>query len=428
MKLKNLLFLLCVLLFASPQESHAQFWKKWFKKEEKRKPKTIQKIKDKPGESVSKKKKKTLEYPASKIKGRYRIDILLPLYLDELVKDNKPVHKDKLPEKAVVGTSFYEGIKLAADTLTSLGYDVDVYVHDITDKGLSPEELVKGAVLDETDLIIGALQSGQIPVVAKFAKEKKVNFISVLSPSDADVKDNLFFTMLQPTLEKHCERLKEYAFKKHKDKNILLLYRTNNSTDSVASSYILSGNEQTYRKVLLNKAIQKGQLQRLLDSASVNVVFMPIVDNSFAESTLQQLENWFPDYQFEIYGMPSWKFLGSIKKTNAFSNIGVNFTSPFYYDLTTSTAQLIVNNHKKQFGSKIGEMTFRGYEVLYWYTYLLYKYGTVYNTKQSDNTTAIFTRFDVKPQWNKQQDFLYNENEHLFLYRYQGGSFYVNNL
>ena len=428
MKLRSAFIFLALFMFAIPEQTHAQFWKKWFKKEERRKPKTIQKHKEKHPETTSKKKRKNLEYPHSKIKSRYRIDVMVPLYLDEIVKNNKVVYKDKLPEKAVTGVNFYEGIKLAADTLTNLGYHVDIFIHDVTQKGLSPEELVQGNVLSESDLLIGALQSSQIPVVAKFAKQNNVNFISVISPSDADIKDNMFFTMLQPTLEKHCERIKEAAFRKYSDQNIFLFYRTNNSVDSVAASYFLSDDEQTFRKVSLNKPLQKNQVKPLFDSTERNVILIPVVDNNYAETVLQQLYSWFPQYKFEVFGMPSWKFINSLRKTDAYPNVGVNFTSPFYYDLTTSSAQALAASYKKQFSGRLGEMTFRGYEVLYWYAYLLQKYGTVYNSRQRDNAAATFTKFDIRPQWNKQQDFLYNENEHLYLYRYQSGSFFINNL
>ncbi len=73
-------------------------------------------------------------------------------------------------------------------------------------------------------------------------------------------------------------------------------------------------------------------------------------------------------------------------------------------------------------------MVFRGYETFYWYAYLLNRYGTVYNTRQSDNSAAPFTKFDIKLQWNKQQEMLYNENERLDLYRFQSGSFLIQSL
>jgi hypothetical protein len=43
----------------------------------------------------------------------------------------------------------------------------------------------------------------------------------------------------------------------------------------------------------------------------------------------------------------------------------------------------------------------------------------------SDNGAAPFTRFEIKPQWTTDNDLLYNENMHVYLYRYQGGSYMV---
>jgi hypothetical protein len=426
MKIRLSFFLFLVLAFTvSPEQTQAQFWKKWFNKDEPRreikKPKTIEKPK---APEPPKKKRKAYDYPASRIKDRYRIDVLVPLYLDELVKNEKPTFKGKIPEKASTGVAFYEGVKLAADTLKSMGYKIDVYVHDITLPGFSPDALVKGNILAESDLVIGALPSNQLTVVADYAKKSAINFISTLSPSDADIKNNPYFTMVQPTLRTHCERLKAALAAKYPDRNVLLFYRTKNSVDSLAYSYVADG-ESSFKKVLCNTPIQKQQIQKSLDSTRTNVILMPIVDNNYAESILVQLHQLFPNHQFEVYGMPSWKAMSGLKKPDVYPNVAVLFTSPFYYDITTPTGQVLVNNYAKQFGGRPAEMVFRGYETLYWYGYLLKRYGTIFNNKVSDNGSTTFTRFEIKPQYNAQQDLLYNENEHIYIYRYQGGSFFV---
>ncbi len=433
MKYKVGVFFLLLVLFTVPaQVTYGQFWKKLFGKEEER-PKKKPAVKPRAADNASKpKKKKNIDYPVSKIKERYRVDVLVPLYLDELVVNNKPAYKDRVPDKALPGMSFYEGIKLAADTLSNLGYSIDVFVHDITQKGLAPEEMIKKGELKQSDLIIGALQSNNLAVVAEFSQNNNINFISAFSPSDANIRDNPFFTLLQPTLETHCERLKTAMFKQFTDQNIFLFYRTNNGTDSLAYSYIIDSSDEkfnkirhNFNKILCNVLPQKNQLQRFFDSTKQNVIIMPIVDNVYAEGILQQLSTWFPEYQFSCYGMPTWKLMNTLKKADAYPNIAVNFTSPFYYDISTPAGQLLSSNYKKQFGTKPLEMVFRGYETLYWYAYLLQRYGTVFNTRMSDNKTAAFTRFDIKPQWNKEMELLYNENEHIYLYRYQSGSYLV---
>ena len=70
-------------------------------------------------------------------------------------------------------------------------------------------------------------------------------------------------------------------------------------------------------------------------------------------------------------------------------------------------------------------MVFRGFDIMFWYSSLLSKYGTVFNDKVGDVRNAYFTRYDIKPQWTHANDLLYNENERIFIYRYQSGSYFV---
>jgi hypothetical protein len=58
-------------------------------------------------------------------------------------------------------------------------------------------------------------------------------------------------------------------------------------------------------------------------------------------------------------------------------------------------------------------------------TDLLQKYGPVFNEKMEDNGMAIFTRFDLKPKIDKEQQLQYIENKHLYLYHYQAGTVLV---
>ena len=195
--------------------------------------------------------------------------------------------------------------------------------------------------------------------------------------------------------------------------------------DSQAYDIVLDGDKKTFEKVSCETLPGRYALEKWLDSNSSNVIIMPIVDVSYAETVLQHLSTLFPTYRFEVFGMPSWKFMGAIRKTNALPNIGVTFTSPFYYDLTTKEGKTVAAAYKKEFGGKPSEMVFRGFDIMFWYSSLLSKYGTVFNDKVGDVRNAYFTRYDIKPQWTHANDLLYNENERIFIYRYQSGSYFV---
>ncbi len=416
--------LLCIF---STERADAQFFKKLFgKKEKKEIPRPRPPVMDIPKPVKAKKKAHSFEYPPTVLKQRYRVDVLLQLHLADAVPDWKEVSKNKIPDETMPSLNFYEGLQLAADSLGKLGYKVDIFVHDITDPALAPEKLEKKKILDSSDLIIGAVAANQINPIADYAKRLRVNFVSTLSPSDGDVKNNPYFTILQPNLQRHCEAIRELAFKKYPDEIPFLFYRTSDHVDSLAYAFVTEDENKLYRKINCNSAPAAEDILRFLDSTKTNVIVMPVVDASYAESMLVQLYYWFPNYSFEVFGMPSWKTISSLRKPDVYPNVQINFTAPFFFDGSTVAAQVLAQQYKKKFGSYVpSEMVYRGYETLFWYLTLLNKYGTYFNTKQADKSGAMFTKFDVKQQWSKNDELLYNVNVQSYIYHYQGGSYSI---
>lgn len=419
-----------LMLVAVPR-TDAQIFQKLFGKKEKKqvhkptnKPTPTKPATKKPSAPARKSHSDQMDLPRTVRKERYRVDVLASIYLNETVKGGKSIYAVKLPEKVLPGLNFYEGIKLATDSLNKLGYQMDVYVHDITDPLSSIETLINTNTLDSSDLIIGAVSTPQVPTLAKYAQKRKINFVSALSPSDANIKGNPYFTLLQPTLQTHCEFLRSTISRRYPRQKVLVYHRST-GVDETAFRTLIRDNLFTYTPISANTLPTPAQLRSELDSTITNVIVVPIVDVASASKILESIAKDFPQYRFEVYGMPSWKGMNKLKKEEAASNTVVYITAPFYYDASTGRGQMIASGYRKLFGGHPAEMTYRGYETLTWYAYLLSNYGTIFNEKVSDNSTAIFTRFDVKPRWDKDDNLLYNENTHLYLYRFEGGSFSV---
>jgi hypothetical protein len=431
MKRKLLIILFSGLVLFGNTPAKAQLLKKIFGKEEP-KPKPKARPKTPPAsdkKTVVKEKKRTqpdeIIYPKSVKKDRYRIDVFAALYLDEIIKGNKPVHKDRIPEKAISGMNFYEGIKMAVDSLNKSGYQLDVFVHDIMDPNETPTAMITARQMDATDLIIGAVPANLVAPLAQFAKKRTINFISTLSPSDGNVRENPYLTLLQPTLQAHCESIRNTVVKKWKHTPVIIYRRPAVVVDEMAYKVLVKDSLFKFTTVNATSLPQANYLGAMFDSLETNVVLMPVIDINHATRLLNQLDSLFPNYNFEVYGMPSWKGMNALKKTDIYEHIGISLTAPFYFDASTASGQALAIEYKKSFNSRPGEMVYRGYETLSWYAYLLEKYGPIFNNKIVDNASAHYTRFDIRPRFDKDFNLLYNENTHFYLFRYQGGSFTV---
>ena len=427
-------FLAATLFLGAAPQADAQLFQKLFGKEEKkpvRKPEKPTQPRATPPRSnpiatPRKPAKPTpFAYPPTIRKPRYRVDVLVQLYLDELVKGNQSVYKVRIPEKAVAGMNFYEGIKLASDTLHDY-YNLDIYIHDVTAAGKSPAQLTRGGSgLDSSDLIIGALPSALIPPVAAFAKRKAINFVSALSPADADVKDNPYFTLLQPTLQTHCEWIAATVDRRWRGKKPVIIYGSD-VVDVSARRYLTGDDSAEYAALTVARASRPGGLDAYLESVGPTILLATVLDANDADSLLRSVARNYPDQSFEVYGMPTWRSISSFRRPEAFPNIAISYTAPFFFDASTASGQSVAKAYQRSFGGKPGDMVYRAFETLHWYGYLLDRYGTIFNTNMTDAGSAGLTRFDVRPRYDRETaELLYNENRHLYLYRYQGGSFTV---
>ena len=372
-----------------------------------------------PAETAVVKKWASLEYPESERKKHYRVDILAPLYLDELVKKGYVVRD--IPEKAAPGLDFYKGVQIAADTLKKAGFDVDLYVHDVASLLESTDMLVSKNMLDSSDLIIGAVSAKDVAALGAFAKRKKINFISALSGSDGNIKDNQFFTLLQPSLKSSCEGITNRLEQELHGRKALLLYRTSLTADDNAAKFftaVAPGGPVQFNAVQCNLVPKKEALAPFVSNDQPTIVVIPVTDLVYADTLLRNLSRSFPAARFEVYGMPSWNGLASLHKAGLFSNITVNVTTPFNFDPATDAGKYVTGVFAREYGGKPAEFVFRGYEATFWYVNLLKRHGTMFNKQYDDVETAPFTKFDVRPQWDDQGNVLYQENRCLYMSTY----------
>ena len=117
----------------------------------------------------------------------------------------------------------------------------------------------------------------------------QVNFISTLSPSDASVKGNPYFTLLQPTLQTHCEALRRAIGKKYPRQKVLVYHRST-GTDEMAFKAIIKDNLFTYTPITANTLPTDAELRKEIDTEVVNVIVMPVFDAAYATQALQAFD------------------------------------------------------------------------------------------------------------------------------------------
>ena len=165
-------------------------------------------------------------YPTPIKKERYKIAVLTPLFLDSIDLEKNLAH---IPKFMMPGLDFYQGIQIAADTLRKQGFKLDIYIHDSKSNYLNVQNIIESDKLDSMDLIIGNASVSDLKLLGEFAKSKKINFVSAVSPSDADQVNNPYFTILQPRLASHIEKMHKHINARHPEDNVFYIHGSSQS-------------------------------------------------------------------------------------------------------------------------------------------------------------------------------------------------------
>jgi hypothetical protein len=360
-------------------------------------------------------------YPNAVKKENYHIAVLTPMYLDsfDLVENLA-----NIPSYAAPGIDFYVGAKLAADTLDKIGVKVAIHVLDAKGAHMNMNTLIESGQLDSVDCIIGNIGGADLKTIADYANSKKVNFISAVSPNDGEQYNNAYFTLLQPRLTTHMERLHKVIEGKHAGAQIHFFHRDATAENNAYNYYkndTLKSTTTLKEYIQTDNTIDSNVLLKVLSKEKNNILVLANLDAKTAYQNLLLLKSFVDEgYRITVYGMPTWDNIKSIKTTGTLDGMDIFFTSPILVDKITGPYQYISRKYKAFMGTPITDIAYKGFEATYYVAGLLNKHGVPFNDKIDDAGPSFVTPYRIKTvRENKKLRYL--ENKFLYVAHYFNG-------
>lgn len=362
------------------------------------------------------------KYPPAEKKERYRVAVLTPMYLDSLEWEK---NLGQIPKFMMPGLDFYQGIEIAADTLRRQGIQMDIFVFDSRSSQRSVSNLIASDTLLEMDLIIGNASANDLKLLADFAKKNFINFVSAVSPSDAGQQFNPYFTVLQPRLATHIEKIHRVVNMRMPEDNVVFLHRKT-SAEVNALGYFkndplnkLPGRFQSM-ELKNDSSIDMKLLMGLIDTNYQTTLVLGVLDASVTYKMLKQLGPYADRFGLKVFCMPTTEAVKALGKPDEFGNLMVYYTSAYLIDRITPASQFITKAYRERMGGYPSDVVFKGFESLYYFGRLLERHGVPFNEHLSDNAYSFITPYKIMPVREKGAIRFY-ENKFLYLIRYQQG-------
>lgn len=364
----------------------------------------------------------------------YNVALFTPLSVDQVLSDTgfSVNNQSPLPPGTVAGLEFYEGAMLAMDSLRQDGIPIHLSVYDTKSRSRPLNRLLSSGQLDSTHLILGSVNSTELKEISAFAKQKKINFISVTYPNDGGIQDNPFLTILNTTLRVHCNAIQDFAQRKFSNKHVVVIYQ-NNSQEKQNLAYLqeaytamtYSGKSALHPFEWTNSTTAK-DLSAHLDKDKNNVIILTALYPQVSLSIIGQLIELTQSYRISVVGMPTLDGLADLRKSQ-YKGIDIFYSTPYPYLHATDNPAItsMMWHFFNKYHSRPSDMALKGYESLFYFGKLLHKDGMYFNADLNDPAGRLLTQFQIQPIYRGGKDTKtppdYFENTRLYFMRVRDG-------
>jgi LysM repeat protein len=303
----------------------------------------------------------------------YKVVLMLPLYLEEV----KTMNTDTATEETIASWNslkylpFYEGFRIAVDSLQKQGLHLTLYVYDVGKDTLKTKLLLKKPELRSADLIIGLLFTKNFQMVAKFAHEYRIPIVNPLSERSEIIRDNDMVFKTNPSRSFMLDDLAEYMQKKMYRGQVLIVRNGQYKDKDIAERL-----KKVCQAKNLNVVIAEGQDVAIgkLSKSKENVV-VAFTDNSvYALELMRRFYELRNDYTINLIGLPDWEKIEGLE-TDFLNGLNTHLVSPSFVDYSDPGVKKMLLSYHLQYKTDPDPLAFEGFDAGYYFLSALMKFG-----------------------------------------------------
>lgn len=385
--------------------------------------------------------------PVGNLKGTFNVALLLPLYLEENARrteiDSSQIVKGKPVLRTIIRpdewiypeslgfVELYGGILIAADTLRSLGLDINLNVFDIKSDTVEVTRLLESGALKSMDLIIGPVYSKNLSIVASYAGKYEIPIISpVPLINNAPLNNNPFLFKVNPSTEVAQDAIAQ-RLTNFPDDNFIFIHsdstHSNPDVDLFKNKIIrelttkIPYNDIKFKEIIFysRSALVEDSINRLehtLSDQSRNFVIIASEDPPMVSECVANLKSLSKKYDIRVMGFPVMRELDNEDWKDYF-DLGVEIYTPYWIDYGRRSTINFNASYRKHFYTEPSESSFawEGYDLMYYFLSGLAMHGKKFiSDPDMHNPDLLITSFRFK-RINEGSGF---ENQKLYLIKY----------
>ena len=361
------------------------------------------------------------EKKASETKPKQAQEMVISLLMPfELATLNYQTATLKDLEKAKIAIDFYQGFKMAVDSVaknSTVNYKLQVY--DSKDDPSQMGILANKPGVKNSDLIVGPVFPNGIKAFSGYSKTLQKPVISPLAASDPDVFNNPYLITINNGIDLHALKAVTFIKNQLKPKKVILI-RSGQADEYKYAIPFKKGMDSLTKGTPFSeigiKAVGYENVFKSLNPTGLNVIILPSTEKVFLQTLFKELDKLRDNFQIAVIGHPGWE-KASFLDEKLLERCNTYITSSYQIDYKATRNLNFIKFYRTQFSLEPSEYAFKGFDIGFYFAKLMNEKGKDFMseiTKQPfDGIHNNFT-FVKHPQFG-----YYNSN--LMVLKYQQG-------
>ncbi len=338
----------------------------------------------------------------SNLTGSVKVAVMLPFFINEnnsrsyVDSTKRDSQGNKIYREVNMGDTWiyegsmpfleaYEGILIAADSLRSLGLNVELDVYDIGSDTIALNRIIWSGKLNDVDLIIGPVFSSSLNRMASWAAARDIPIVSPVPLRDQNILEN------RPTLYRVIpsasvpQDIIVRELGSHRESNVVFLYtdtlmndpktsgfwnriRTAVAADSLRDTTLLT--PQYFTGAVKKRDTYSGvaSFEGLLKPDRENIIILAFTQTPVVSSAFSTLHTLSRKYDIKVIGYPEIGGQETIE-IKYYYDLELLIPTESYIDFTSPAAAQFTSDFRKKFMTEpmAGSFAWRGFDIAYYF-------------------------------------------------------------
>jgi ABC-type branched-subunit amino acid transport system substrate-binding protein/LysM repeat protein len=309
----------------------------------------------------------------SSMKSSYNVALMMPLYLSDVVNISveSNVEATVQDNRSLQFVEYYEGFRMALDSLEKIGISLNVKVYDAERDTLKTFKMLQDPELKNMDLIFGILYPHNFQIVSDFAEKNNIPIVNPISERDQIIENHKFVYKVKPSLKTQFSAVIKYLQKNFKDSNIVVISDNQKLNKGIEDNLLTTLED---KKADVHMADGYGEVLSLLSSKKANIIILISESKSFVLDVVTKLNEHRNEYRITLLGLPRWDRFDDIE-ADYLVNLKTYVMAPYFIDYDNPLVKRFVSMFQEKYQTDPDPLAFQGFDNIFYFANVLSKYG-----------------------------------------------------